>query len=64
MRGKITVISEIVKGIAKKDGKEWKKINFVIENQTGYEGKDKIFAFEIFGAEKVNFCSTIKSAKR
>ena len=53
MVGKITVISEVVKGIAKKDGMEWQKLDFVIENDSGYEGRKEIFAFEVFGSEKV-----------
>ena len=33
---------------------EWKKLEFVIENNEGYEGKKQEFCFEIFGAEKVD----------
>ena len=35
-------------------GKEWKKIVFVIANNGGYEGREQLFAFEVFGAEKVD----------
>jgi hypothetical protein len=37
-----------------KDGSEWKKITFVVSNNEGFEGAEQIFAFEIFGAEKVD----------
>jgi hypothetical protein len=37
-----------------KDGSEWKKITFVVSNNDGFEGAEQLFAFEIFGAEKVD----------
>ena len=37
-----------------KDGNEWKKVVFTIANNGGYQGAEQIFAFEIFGAEKVD----------
>lgn len=37
-----------------KDGKEWKKQLFVLSNNDGYEGKEAIYCFEIFGEEKVD----------
>jgi hypothetical protein len=51
--GKIKQILEPVTGQSK-DGKEWKKITFVVSNNEGYEGAEQLFAFEIFGAEKVD----------
>jgi hypothetical protein len=36
-----------------KDGKDWQKQLFVVSNNDGYEGKEAIFCFEIFGEEKV-----------
>lgn len=36
-----------------KDGKVWQKQLFVVSNNDGYEGKEAIFCFEIFGEEKV-----------
>jgi len=50
--GKIKVISEVTEGTSKA-GKEWKKLTFVIANNEGYENREQIFAFDIFGAEKV-----------
>ena len=37
-----------------KEGKKWKKITFVVSNNEGYEGAEQLFAFEIFGEEKVD----------
>jgi hypothetical protein len=37
-----------------KEGSEWKKITFVVSNNEGFEGAEQLFAFEIFGAEKVD----------
>ena len=36
-----------------KDGKDWQKQLFVVANNDGYEGKEAIYCFEIFGEEKV-----------
>lgn len=48
--GKITKILEVVKG-QKKDGSgEWEKLTFVLDNNEQY---NNIFAFEIFGKDKV-----------
>jgi hypothetical protein len=51
--GTIRTITEAQTGQSK-DGKEWKKITFVVSNNDGFEGAEQIFAFEIFGAEKVD----------
>jgi len=53
MIGKIKVISETIEGLSAA-GKEWKKVSFVISNMEGYEGTEQIFAFNIFGTEKVD----------
>lgn len=37
-----------------KSGDEWKKVSFVVSNNDGYEGREQLFCFEIFGAEKVD----------
>lgn len=52
LNGTIKIISEVEGGISKA-GKEWKKQNFVIANDDGYEGQEQIFAFEVFGDEAV-----------
>ena len=53
LTGTIKTILDAQEGTSKA-GKSWKKIEFVIENNEGYEGKAQIFAFEIFGEEKVD----------
>ena len=53
LTGKIKVISEVQEGTSKA-GKDWKKLTFVIANNEGYENREQIFAFDIFGAEKVD----------
>ena len=52
LKGKIKKVLEVQKGTTK-DGKEWQKLNFIVENNDGYEGKEAIYCFEIFGEEKV-----------
>lgn len=51
--GKIKKFLPIQSGIAKASSKEWKKQNFIVSNDGGYEGKEQIFCFEVFGEEKV-----------
>ena len=53
------VIGKISKVLGKQEGtskagKEWVKQSFVVSNNDGYEGKEVIYCFEIFGGEKVN----------
>lgn len=51
--GKIKTILAVESGIAKATGNEWQKQNFIVSNNEGYEGKEQIFCFEVFGQEKV-----------
>ena len=53
LKGKIKHISEVQSGTSKA-GKEWKKLLFVISNNEGYEGQEQIFAFDVFGEDKVD----------
>ena len=53
LKGTIKNILQVQKGTAKSSGNEWQKLTFVITNNDGYEGKEQIFAFELFGADKV-----------
>lgn len=53
LKGKIKFISEVQSGTSK-SGKDWKKLLFVISNNEGYEGQEQIFAFDVFGEEKVD----------
>lgn len=52
IKGTIKNILEVESGTSKA-GKEWSKLTFVVSNNDGYEGAEQIFAFDIFGAEKV-----------
>jgi len=36
-----------------KAGSEWQKQSFIVANKDGYEGKEQLFCFEVFGEEKV-----------
>jgi hypothetical protein len=53
-KGTLDKILPVEEGTAKGTGKPWKKINFIVKNNDGYEGREKIFAFEIFGADRVD----------
>lgn len=53
IKGTVKQLLEVQSGVAKSSGNEWKKQIFIVANNDGYEGKEQIFAFEIFGAEKV-----------
>jgi len=52
-KGTIKTVLPVESGTSQ-NGKEWKKVTFAISNYEGYEGAEQIFAFEIFGAEKVD----------
>mgnify|MGYP003644170111 CR=1 FL=1 len=53
LKGTIKNILQVQTGTAKSSGNEWQKLTFVIANNDGYEDKEQIFAFELFGADKV-----------
>ena len=48
--GRITKVGEVEKGTSK-EGKEWQKLTFLLDNNEPY---NNVFAFEVFGEEKVN----------
>jgi len=52
LQGTIKNVLPTEKGTSK-EGKEWQKQLFVVANNDGYEGKEAIYCFEIFGEEKV-----------
>lgn len=54
LKTKIKLILEPVIGITASTGKEWKKINFITYDNNGHEGREQIYCFEIFGADKVD----------
>jgi hypothetical protein len=51
--GKIKKFLPTESGVAKGSGKEWQKKSFIVSNDGGFEGKEQIFCFELFGQEKV-----------
>jgi len=51
--GSIKEFLAVESGIAKTSGNEWQKQNFIVSNNDGYEGKEQLFCFEVFGAENV-----------
>jgi len=51
--GSIKKFTSIQSGVSKASGKEWQKQNFILSNNEGYEGREQIFCFEVFGQEKV-----------
>jgi hypothetical protein len=51
--GSIKEFLPVERGIAKSSGKEWQKQFFIVANNDGYEGKEQIFCFEVFGEDKV-----------
>ena len=53
IKGTIKLMLDVQSGTSQA-GKEWKKQSFVVSNNEGYEGKEQIFCFEVFGAEKVD----------
>ena len=53
-KGILKTILPIETGVAKSTGKEWKKVSFVVTNNEGYEGREQMYAFEVFGEEKVD----------
>jgi len=52
-KGTIKTILQVQTGTAK-SGDEWKKIEFVVSNNSGYEGREQLYCFQIFGGEKVD----------
>ena len=51
--GKLKELKEVQTGISKA-GKEWKKQNFIVSNDDGYQGAEQIYCFEVFGDEAVS----------
>jgi len=51
--GKIKTFLEVQKGIGKTSGNPWASQEFVVANNDGYEGKEQIFCFKVFGEDKV-----------
>jgi hypothetical protein len=54
VKGKLKKVLPVQTGTPKAGGEDWKKVSFVVANNEGYEGREQLFCFEIFGAEKVD----------
>ena len=54
VKGKLKKVLPVQTGTPKAGGEDWKKVSFVVTNNEGYEGREQLFCFEIFGAEKVD----------
>jgi len=52
VKGSIKTMLPVESGTSKA-GKEWQKQTFIVSNNEGYEGKEQIYAFDVFGSEKV-----------
>lgn len=52
LKGKITHIGEIQSSTNEKG--DWKKVIFILSNYEGYQNSEQIFAFEVFGAKRVD----------
>lgn len=50
--GTLKTVLPLEKGITKA-GAEWQKQSFIVANNDGYENREQIFCFEVFGEEKV-----------
>jgi hypothetical protein len=50
--GSLKTVLPLEKGTTKA-GAEWQKQSFIVANNDGYENKEQIFCFEVFGEEKV-----------
>ena len=54
VKGTIKTILPVETGVAKSTGNAWKKVNFVVTNNEGYEGKEQLFCFQIFSEKSVD----------
>ena len=48
--GNITKVLELQKGVSKATGKEWQKLNFLVQTDAEY---NNYYYFEIFGEDKI-----------
>jgi hypothetical protein len=54
VKGTISKVLPIETGVAKSSGDAWSKINFIVSNNDGYEGREQSYCFQIFGQERVD----------
>jgi len=51
--GKIKQFKDVQTGVGKQSGNPWSSQEFIVANNDGYEGKEQIFCFKVFGDDKV-----------
>ena len=51
--GTIKNFKDVQKGVGKQSGNPWSAQEFIVTNQDGYEGKEQMYCFKVFGEEKV-----------
>ena len=54
VKGKIKEIMPVESGVAKSSGDAWKKVNFIVTNSEGYEGREQLYCFQIFSEKSVD----------
>ena len=54
VKGKIKEIMPVESGVAKSSGDAWKKVNFTVTNNDGYEGREQLYCFQIFSEKSVD----------
>ena len=51
--GRIKQFKNVQRGVGKQSGNPWASQEFVVSNNDGYEGKQQIYCFKVFGDDKV-----------
>jgi hypothetical protein len=54
VKGTIKKILPVETGVAKSTGNAWKKVEFIVSNHEGFEGREKIYCFQIFSEKNVD----------
>jgi hypothetical protein len=54
VKGTIKNILPVETGVAKSTGNAWKKVEFIVSNHEGFEGREKIYCFQIFSEKNVD----------
>jgi len=51
--GRIKKFKNVQRGVGKQSGNPWSSQEFVVSNNDGYEGKEQVYCFKVFGDDKV-----------
>lgn len=51
--GTVKQILDVQSGVGKASGNPWSSQEFVVANNDGYEGKEQLYCFKVFGDDKV-----------